>query len=353
MRRGRWNHTATLLADGRVLIYGGERDGLFLRDAEIWDPASGSWIYDQRATFAAMAKHTATLLADGRVLIAGGWESVGHLENCHIFDLARPSPNGPIQLGDGPRMCESRDDHTASLLPDGSVLVAGGIGSTYPMSASERFVPGVERWIPAPSMFWTRKGHTASTLPDGRILVTGGIGRREREPGSRHDCTPRPAIPVVPFAPRPALPAPAPHPPSLAPAPQPYVEDVVLPTAEIYDPRTDSWMEIAPMHFGRVEHAAASLPDGRVLVSGGIIPGSRGYRDVSGPDIIAGMESAEVWDPATNLWTLQPPMAVRRIHHTETALPDGRVLVVGGGELNRDSPIEIWPPSPAPVAAAP
>src|SRR6185295_10016804 len=115
-RRG---HTATRLADGRVLIAGGENGSGTLNETEIYDPAAGT--FSAAANMGtARADHSATLLADGRVLIAGGHNGGASLTSTEIFD---PS-NGAFT--NGPSMSVARAGHSATLFGNGRVLVAGG-----------------------------------------------------------------------------------------------------------------------------------------------------------------------------------------------------------------------------------
>ncbi len=120
-----------------------------------------------------------------------------------------------------------------------------------------------------------------------------------------------------------------------------------MPFAEVYDPVADAWLEVAPMHLARVDHAAALLNDGRVLVTGGHVADAGYHPGDIDVTLRPGMESAEIWDPRTNSWSWAPPMAMRRMFHSATTLRDGRVLVVGGGESpsgHRADPAELWPP---------
>jgi hypothetical protein len=124
MKTGRWLHTATLLQDGRVLVLGGRspQDSVY-QSAETYDPGSGKF-----SAAGAMAEgrqqHTATLLPGGRVLIAGGYWSDGRnwrvLDGTEMYDPATGnfSPSGS--------MGTPREGHTATLLNDGRVLIAGG-----------------------------------------------------------------------------------------------------------------------------------------------------------------------------------------------------------------------------------
>jgi Bacterial Ig-like domain (group 3)/YDG domain/Galactose oxidase, central domain len=161
-------HAAIALADGRVLITGGrDAAGTILSAVEVFDPSQ------QTSTAIAplaqaRANHTATLLGDGRVLIAGGTGARGALTSAEIFDPSLPSPSFrllPIQ------MSAARSGHTATLLNNGKVLIAGGDDA----GSAETFDPVTETFS---SQLLTMKapriGHTATLLPDDRVLLAGG-----------------------------------------------------------------------------------------------------------------------------------------------------------------------------------
>jgi len=153
-------HTATRLADGRVLIAGGENAGGPLNLTELYDPSA--------ATFSAAgnmneerADHTATLLADGRVLIAGGRNAAGPLTSTEIFDPATGT------FASGPSMNVARAGHSATLFADGRVFVAGG-------SSAEILDSALTAFTAAGSLNTARSMHTAALLLDGRVLLVGG-----------------------------------------------------------------------------------------------------------------------------------------------------------------------------------
>ena len=164
--------TATLLPGGRVLIAGGgHRYGSFgmtpslgmLDSAELYDPAAGT--FSPTGSMAAVRGwHTATLLPDGRVLIAGGsYEAPAELYDPQTGTF---SPTGSMEV--------DREAATATLLPDGRVLIAGG---SYEATA-ELYDPQTGTFSPTGSMTMTafRSNATATMLPDGRVLIAGGIG---------------------------------------------------------------------------------------------------------------------------------------------------------------------------------
>jgi hypothetical protein len=174
----RSTHTATLLADGRVLIVGGA--GAWEADngapaAELFDPATGSFTAVPML-FGMRAGHTATLLRDGTVLIAGGRKQTTELAN-PILETERFDPESNTFANAG-TLRSYRMNHTATLLRDGRVLLAGG-GDGWG-EATEIYDPAMpESFVPGPPMAEYRSAHTATLLPGGRVLLTGGISSSE------------------------------------------------------------------------------------------------------------------------------------------------------------------------------
>lgn len=212
----------------------------------------------------ARTSHTATLLPNGRVMVAGGYDDAGTLATAESFD-----PGAGVWVGVG-SMRDSRFFHTATLLPDGRVLVAGGEYSGGDWATAELFDPATGVWTPTDSMSVARSGHTATLLPNGKVLVAGGFD------GASY-----------------------------------------LTTAELYDPATGHWTATGPMSAARSVFTATLLPNGTVLVAGGF----------AGTGAIA---SAERYDPVAGQWLATDAMATARLTHTATLLPSGKVLVAGG-----------------------
>ena len=174
MGSGRSVHTATRLADGRVLVAGGFDDWAALATAEIYDPATGSWT-PTGSMIEGRGYHTATLLPDGRVLVAGGRSnnsSTGHaLSSAELYD---PTTGTWTQTAS---MSRGRTFHTATLLRDGRVLVAGAgiLGVRVDVAdTAEIYDPAAGTWTPTGSMTAPRAGHNAVLLPTGEVLVAGG-----------------------------------------------------------------------------------------------------------------------------------------------------------------------------------
>jgi N-acetylneuraminic acid mutarotase/ribosomal 50S subunit-recycling heat shock protein len=173
MAHTRSSHTATLLGTGKVLVAGGysAEPGFtgVQTGAELYNPATNTWaLAASMAT--ARTKHTATLLADGTVLvIGGGGAGAGSpsLTEAAIYD---PTLDSWTTAGN---MANARQSHTAALLSNGKVVVIGGSSATA-MNSVEMYDPATNTWTPLASMATARSGHTATVLPNGKILVAGG-----------------------------------------------------------------------------------------------------------------------------------------------------------------------------------
>lgn len=210
-----------VLDDGRVLVTGGDPGSA---TAEVFEPASQSWS-ETGPMLEARVLHTATLLADGRVLVAGGRLQADPSKataSVEIFDPATGAWSTAAAMG------QERLAHTATLLPDGRVLVAGGsafadiyaLGQLY---SAEVYDPVADDWTFVKSMATAHAFHTATPLGNGAVLIAGGV-----------DAT-----------------------------------SSVLRAAELFDPTEERWVTVGPMVHGRLQHVAAPLPGGVVLVAGG------------------------------------------------------------------------------------
>jgi len=260
-------HSATKLADGRVLIAGGEGDAEVT--AEVFDPATATW--SPTGTMANRhSTHEATLLSDGRVFVSGGVGSGPAVPYTEIYD---PATN---QWSETRPMSLDRVDHTATLLSDGKVLVVGGNGGLGPIHASTvLYDPVTNSWSTRANLGIKRAGHSATRLANGKILVAGGWN----EMG-------------------------------------PAIVSSLTATAELYDPASDTWTPIASMSHARIGQTATLLPDGRVLVAGGY--------DQTTP------LGAEIYDPDSNTWSPAGAMGYPRLWHSATLLANGTVMVAGG-----------------------
>jgi len=221
--------------------------------------------------------HTATLLPNGKVLLAGGGRDPGDA----VYD---PSTS---KWSPAASLATSRAYHTATLLPDGKVLIAGGTSEGKELASAEIYDPSCNSWSSAGSLEMQRERHTATLLPNGKLLVTGGRGI------SRN-----------------------------------------VSSAELYDPSSNAWSSAGKLAKGRFEHTATLLPSGKVLVVGGW--GGSPY-----------LSSAELYDPSCNTWSDAGSLTTAREGHTATLLAGGKVLVVGGqnGRPHYVANAELYDPS--------
>ena len=319
MIQARTGHTATLLPDGSVLVAGGYRgihnfnpaagDYAF-GSAELYDPESRTWTSAGNMTVPRW-RHTATLLPDGRVLVVGGFSGNPEDSALASAELYDPSSRTWTRIAS---MGAERGLHTATLLTTGEVLVSGGRGVGDEWASTELFDPRSGTWAATGNMASPRLGHSATILSDGRVLVVGGefnapeaVSAELYDPGSRTWTSTESGL-------------------ILGSTSVTLLSDgrvLVGPGRfnELYDPSTDTWIAAEPMIASRVGGTATLLPTGEVLVAGG--EGIQASRAITA--------TAELFDPRTGGWSSAGRMIAGRSGHTATLLSDGRVLVVGGG----------------------
>jgi hypothetical protein len=171
MTTARYAHAATLLPNGLALVTGG-LDVFATASAEVYDPASETWSPRGRL-ITPRAHHSATLLPNGKVLIAGGDTGYGAttFASSELYDPASGTSTATGSLN------VPRYSHTAILMPDGTVLVVGGLdgyNNTHPLASAELYDPATGTWTPTSSLGSARRGFTATLLPNGKVLVAGG-----------------------------------------------------------------------------------------------------------------------------------------------------------------------------------
>jgi hypothetical protein len=166
----RYNHSATLLSDGRILIIGGLNGSTILSNSEIFNPNTNSFV-SSGSTSVGRIYHTATLLQNGKVLIAGGASCSCVNSPISSAELYDPNTGTFSTVGS---MSVPRQNHTASLLPNGRVLIVGGNSGGASLSSSEFFDPSTNSFSSSASMTIGRIGHMASEIFNGNILIVGG-----------------------------------------------------------------------------------------------------------------------------------------------------------------------------------
>jgi hypothetical protein len=174
LNTARYLHTATLLPNGMVLVAGGLDSNLnALPSAELYDPASGTWTATGNLN-TACALHTATLLSNGMVLVAGGHDGPTFAPSDILSSTELYDPTSGTWTFTG-NLNTARQSHTATLLPNGMALVAGGFECCSPTSASaELYYPTIGTWTFTGNLNTARAFHTATLLPNGMVLVAGG-----------------------------------------------------------------------------------------------------------------------------------------------------------------------------------
>jgi hypothetical protein len=288
MTTPRYGATFTLLANGKVLVAGGYGPGSSgplprLLAAELYDPQSGSFTLTGNMGVGRVL-HTATLLANGRVLIAGGTDRSdgggAATASAELYDASNGTfmPTGSMN--------SDRAQHTATLLNSGKVLIAGGWNGhaadapddpPWDPLFAESFDPSSGTFIPTGSMSTTRIGHAATLLADGKVLLLGGM------PSVQNIDTQPPAAQY----------------------------------AEIYDPTTQVFSGLDDLVVSRQGYTVTLLQSGVALLAGGKV------LDVVVP-------TAELLSPTTGALSTTGGLGTERVGHTATLLKDGRVLVTGG-----------------------
>jgi hypothetical protein len=231
-------------------------------------------------------------------------------------------------------MGQARGGHTSTPLLSGEVLAVGGTDGPESPATAELYDPGANSWSPAGSLSAPRLGHTATLLPSGRVLVAGSSGCACMAPAASTEVYDRVANS---WTPGPAMSTGrSGHTATLL---SNFAAAKILvaggsgsggarSSAETYDTGTDTWSPTGGMANARSGHTDTKLPDGRVLVVGG------------------GTATAELYDPAGGTWSSANSMSVARTEHTATVLPDGKVLVAGGyGPSGELASTELYDPS--------
>jgi WD40 repeat protein len=238
------------------------------------------------ARFVARSVHTATLLPNGKVLVVGryNYEGGGDLNSAELYDPATGtwSITGSLNT--------PRAYHTATLLQNGKVLVAGGFNAfprNIALNSAELYDPATGTWSVTGSLNTARSSPTASLLANGKVLVAGGFTGLST--GG--------LCPCIAF---------------------------VTNSTELYDPGTGIWSVTGGLNAERGLHTATLLPNGKVLAAGG----------TNGTLIDAGeyvpLTSAELYDPTTGIWGSTGSLNTARYTHTATLLPNGKVLAATG-----------------------
>lgn len=354
-------HSATLLADGRVLVTDSTEAAL-TNWAQIYDPATGRW---SQTSIQRDGGVTATLLADGRVLLTGS--------DCDRYGPQIYDPRTDAVSSAGTPAAPGYFGYTTASLRDGRVLVLGGYGgpkdvNTQPQNVVQLFDPASHSWTVGPPMPIERMSPESLLLADGRVLVVGGK-----------------AAVWSPVSGRPVPPTPGPF----------------LTSADIYDPQAGRWSSAGNLPTDIYGSAALSIiGDGMVLAAGGGVdgaptaisylfnPSSRNWsrtasmgsarsgggtaKSADGSVVVVGgqgtsgspLTNSEKFDPANDTWAVMPgALATSSLDQSVIPLKDGRILVAAWPDFVSgrwssadvqvfDPRVAAAPTSPSPVPAA-
>jgi Galactose oxidase, central domain/Kelch motif len=289
MNTARAGATATLLPNGKVLIAGGYNGTTSLSSTELYDPVTNKFAAATATPVMNAARDgaTATLLPNGEVLIAGGGNGSTVLGSTELYDPATKRFAAAVVA---PSMNTARSGAIATLLPNGKVLIAGGYDDGNPpsLSSTELYDPTTNTFAPptsTPSMNDQREYATATVLPNGKVLIAGG---------------------------------------------EIYFEGVLY-SAELYVPATNTFApstSMPTMNHGHILATATLLANGQVLIAGG--------QDLVAPHLYNTLNDTELYDPGTNTFALSsstPLMNTARDSAAATLLPNGEVLIAGGQSI--------------------
>jgi hypothetical protein len=268
---GRLHQSMTLGKDERVVMAGGVEwfgeQWLPVDRVDVYRTATRSWSMGAPLN-EARSDHAAVTLLDGRVMVIGGNYNTALLRSVEIYDPLSNTWKLAAQL---PR---PRTQHAAVTLRDGTVLVLGGV-DTDGGATDTTFVydPATDRWSDGPRMTIPRLQQATVMLPNGDVLLAGGDG-------------------------------------------------LAAGTSEIYLSREHRFEATGLLMEPRIVAQVAALPDGRVVLTGGLPPQLTDYRP---------LRSTELWDPASRTWSLLSPTAAGRAWGTLLRVGSALYLVSGTG----------------------
>jgi hypothetical protein len=285
----------------------------------------------------ARSGHTATLLKDGTVLVAGGG-----VASAELYDQAAGTwtLTGPLS--------RARTSHTATLLPNGKVLVLGDAprpsGCCIGIDTSgEIYDPATGEWTSVEPMPSPRTWFTATLLDSGKVLVVGGIDTADEMVTTAHRYDPETnswtsvgTSGAVFWHTATKL-----HDGRVlitGGVPDDWLS-IPLRTSVLYDPVSGAFVPVGNMEFARAEHTATLLADGSVLVAGGFY---KDYTSLGGYCVFDTLAFTERFDPSTNSWVKGGMQSVPRMWHASTLLADQSVLLTGGEITAGNCPSIAW-----------
>jgi len=366
MTQLRWEHTATLLADGGVLIAGGFSAQGVTDTAELFYPSLHKFVSTGNMHVPRVGA-SATLPGGGKVLIAGGTADAGDSARAELYHPAK----GVFAITGS--MVTPRIHHSATLLANGKVLVVGGARTDYgEIAGAELYDSGTGRFSPTGSMQTPEEWPQAVLLNDGKVLIVSGWQGRAESGGLHFE---GPVLnPAELYEPKDGIFSTVSSQDlgagangvatlmdngsvlitggfSQSGAATALVGPLVNDGARLYNPPQGSFRLIASMHARRISHTSTRLRNEQVLIAGS--SSALGFMDPLGAAEQA-LASTELYDPARGVFIPGPDMTIRRTRHTATLLGTGEVLITGGKahEGFGTASAELYLPEP-PAGAAP
>jgi len=292
LEQARTYHSATLLNNGQVLIVGGTYRGTFvqygLTSAELYNPATGTFTTTGSLNTGRYG-HSATLLNNGKVLIAGGTNNSTRLASAELYDptTGRFSSAGSLSCACG---------YNATLLPSGKVLFSAGFDGTNAVTTAELYDPISGTFSATGSLQVARAGSSSTLLGTGKVLVAGGVYYTGISPNQ------------------------VPH---------------YLASSELYDPSSGTFSLTGSLHTARSSQTGTLLTNGNVLIAAGQNDGANGGY----------LGSAELYNPATGKFTVTGSLNTPRILHRAHLLSSGQVLIVAGNHFGSIATAELYNPA--------
>jgi hypothetical protein len=383
MKMARREHRAVTLFDGRVLITGGiDSDGNPTATAEIYDPVADTFDYTAGTMTAPRASHRVNTVGDGKILITGGFGIGGApVATAELFD---PATGTFSSVGVG-SLTQARARHSATQLPTGEILIAGGNSGSGVLASTEFYNPDSKAFSPGLPLNQARQTHNAQVLPNGKVLFSGGNNNPSgawdiqtnflsscelydrktntmTTTGSKTNATSA-GLPYLLWTGKFMYAGGGTNETELYTPEMPGTletwvggvnmvtgrtealwsvlddgtvlvtggldsNNTQLATAELYDYLTEAFTSTGDMSAARQQHRMVQLYTGKVLVTGGLLTGTDNRA----------LNSADLFDPVSKTFTLtttgNPPTLTTMNHyrrlHRSTELADGTILITGG-----------------------
>lgn len=341
LHNARDGHTATFLSNGNVVVAGGENNNGAIASTEVYSPTTSTWSKSGNLN-TARSGASAILLPSGSVLVAGGCISNCLSATTATAELYNATSGKWSRTGS---MATARTYFSMVLVPGGKVLVVGGCttlnsnGCGGVTAAAELYDPSTGKWSSASPMHAARGNLTATPLPGGKVLVAGGINAAnnplaaaEIYNSSTGKWTATGSLNVARDEHTAVLLSTG----KVLVAGGENTAGVTTNRTELYNPATGKWTFTGNLNTSRLEHTCTMLMNGNVLITGG------NYVTANTTTVLA---SAELYIANTGVWTKTGSMNKARVGHSATLLMSGQVLAAAGSGANNElASAEIYKP---------